>query len=356
LCGVTLGVTKTGSVEGKGDAGVPDNRLRMPGHMSHPIDTVASIFTAIGTVAVAILAIWGDSVRDFFLGPRLSLSLVNASGDLTQRANGSKVYYYHLRVRNRKKRIPAQGTRVVVRAISKRTPSGSFVQHPLVYPLQLIWTPMEPGEVERTIVQESTVDFGFVDAPLLGTREFRLAAAVLPNNFRGHVGKGECARFEIVVTGQNVHSLIPTVFEVSWNRQWAENQEEMKRHLEIRVVPSKFSRCRERSSSSEAALQNPRRRRCGPACALSKKKPICFGASPRVPNRSRPRDLRKMPNRPSATPPPSETFLRKPAMPGPKRNQRKRPEPFLAAPPPSGFRSGSGFCGGLFRGKWRQHR
>ena len=203
----------------------------------HLIDTLASLFAAIGTVAVAILAIWGDRVRDYLLGPRLALALVNESGDLTQRANGARVYYFHLRVTNGNRRLPAQGVRVVVQGISKRAPSGAFVQQPLVYPLQLVWTPMEPGEIERTVVQNSTCDFGFLDETG-NQRAFQLAIALLPNNVRGHVGRDECVRFEVVATGQNVFSLKPTVVEVSWDGQWTENQEEMKRHLVIRPVSS----------------------------------------------------------------------------------------------------------------------
>src|SRR5258708_2419418 len=115
------------------------------------IDTLVQEFPAIGTVAGAILAIWGDRSTDYLLGPRLALTLGNASGDLTNRANGDRLYYYHLRVSNGKRRIPGQGVRVVVQGVSKRAPSGAFVQQPLVYPLQLSWTPMEPGEVERTV-------------------------------------------------------------------------------------------------------------------------------------------------------------------------------------------------------------
>ena len=201
------------------------------------VNTLASVFTAIGTVAVAILAIWGDRVKDYLLGPRLTLSLVNVSGDLTKRLNGAKVYYYHLRVKNGTRRIPAQGTRVLVQRFSKRAPSGAFVEHPLVYPLQLCWTPMEPGEIERTVVRDSTCDFGFLDQTG-GNKAFTLAVPIVPNNFRGHVGSDECARFEVVATGENVFSLKPTVFEVSWDGQWVDNQEEMKRHLVIRQVSS----------------------------------------------------------------------------------------------------------------------
>jgi len=96
---------------------------------------------------------------------------------------------------------------------------------------------MEPGEIERTVVQNSTCDFGFLDETG-NQRAFRLAIALLPNNVRGHVGRDECVRFEVVATGQNVFSLKPTVVEVSWDGQWTENQEEMKRHLVIRPVSS----------------------------------------------------------------------------------------------------------------------
>jgi hypothetical protein len=50
--------------------------------MDHPIDTLALWFTAVGTVAVAILAIWGDWFRNRFAGPKLELSLRPSLGDL----------------------------------------------------------------------------------------------------------------------------------------------------------------------------------------------------------------------------------------------------------------------------------
>lgn len=202
---------------------------------SHLIDTIAVVFTAIGTVAVAILAIWGDRIRDRLFGPRLELSLVDLKGDLTVRANGSKVYYYHLRVKNGRGRNAARGARVLLHGLTRRTPSGHFVREPLVYPLQFIWTPMEPGEVERTLVDTSTCDFGFVGQFDL---IFRPALLVVPNNFRGLVEKDGCVRYEIAATGQNVLSSMPIVLEVSWDGHWTENQEEMQRHLVIRVVPS----------------------------------------------------------------------------------------------------------------------
>jgi hypothetical protein len=201
----------------------------------HTIDTIAAVFTAIGTVSVAVLAIWGDQIRDRLFGPRLELSLVDPKGDLTFIENANaKRYYYHLRVSNQKGRNAAIGTRVVIQGHSRRTPSGQFVRQPLVYPLQLQWTPAGWNEIERTVVHDSTCDFGHV-----GQFELKFHPTLLswPNNFAGFVGKDECVRFEIAAVGHNVLSPVPSVFEVSWDGRWTENQEEMQRRLVIRKVP-----------------------------------------------------------------------------------------------------------------------
>jgi hypothetical protein len=198
-------------------------------------NTIAIVFTAIGTVAVAILAIWGDPIKDYFLGPRLALSLVDPKGDLTIRNDGKKAYYYHVKVSNQRGRNVAKAVRVVLQGISRRTASGEFVRHPLVYRLPMVWTPMELGEAERTVVDESTCDFGNL---VQSGEAFRPCLRGTPNNFRGQVEKDSCVRFELVATGQNVFSPRPAVFEVAWDGQWTENQEEMQRHLVIRKVSS----------------------------------------------------------------------------------------------------------------------
>jgi hypothetical protein len=199
------------------------------------VEILASVFTAVGTVAVAILAIWGDPVRDLFLGPRLKLSVASPGGDLTKRTLGASVYYYHVKIKNGRRRNAATGVRVVVKGVAKRTPSGTFIEEPLVYPLQLAWAPREPGEIERTVVDESVCDFGYIGEQ---DQRFQLALILRPNNFEGDVKKGECLRFELAASGQNVFSFQSSVFEVAWDGAWIFNKEEMQRHLLIREVSS----------------------------------------------------------------------------------------------------------------------
>lgn len=199
------------------------------------INTVASVFVAIGTVAVAILAIWGDPIKDHFRGPRLCLRLVDPKGDLTVRGDGRKTYYYHVKVRNQRGRNVAKAVRVVLQGISRRTASGEFVNYPLAYRLPMAWAPFEQSDTERTIVDESTCDLGNL---MQADEAFRPSLIRTPNNFRGLVEKDCCVRFELVASGQNVFFPMPAVFEVSWDGQWTENQEDMHRHLVIRQVPS----------------------------------------------------------------------------------------------------------------------
>lgn len=197
------------------------------------IETAASVLTAVGTIVVSILAIWGDKIKDRVFGPRLTLSLVDPKGDLTIRSDGKRVYYYHVKVRNGLRRNAGIGVRVLLKGMSKRAASGEFVQLPLVYRLPMRWTAMEPGDTERTIADESTCDLGNLTQ---GDNAFRPSLLLTPNNFRGLVEKDSCVRFELVAAGQNVLSPKAAVFEVSWDGHWTENQEEMQRHLVIREV------------------------------------------------------------------------------------------------------------------------
>jgi hypothetical protein len=52
------------------------------------------IFVALGTIAVAVLAIWGDWIRDKLAGPKLRLALLDAEGTVTHRRDGKKGHHY----------------------------------------------------------------------------------------------------------------------------------------------------------------------------------------------------------------------------------------------------------------------
>lgn len=188
--------------------------------------------TAFGTLLLAVLAIWGDRIKDWLFGPRLEISLVDPCGDRTRRNNGRDVFYYHLRVKNRRRAV-AKSVQVLLQAMSRRIPDGTFVPDKIVYPLPLVWTPAKMEGSSRDVFGASTCDFGFMDvmAPA-----FEIASQYQPNNFKGRVAAGESVRFEIIAAGENVYFTKPLVLQVSWDGNWVD--EPIEEHLVIRQVES----------------------------------------------------------------------------------------------------------------------
>ena len=192
----------------------------------------AAWLTAVGTLAVAILAIWGDWIRDRVAGPKLELALRNDHGDLNPRNDGTREIYYHIAVNNRRRWSPASAVRLLVVGLARRRPDGSYLAEPLVTPLQLTWAFPTFHELFPTVAVSDTCDFGAVDE---SSGRFRLSTYIFPNNFRGFIEGGEAMRVTVVAEAHNGRSE-PLVLEVSWDGQWFPDLDEMRRHLVIRPI------------------------------------------------------------------------------------------------------------------------
>lgn len=201
------------------------------------INTIAKVFAAIGTVTVAILAIWGDKIRAIVAGPKLELSLHDPRGDFTVRANQRRAIYYHIRLTNKRTWSPARRVRVLVTGIEKKRPDGTFFPEPLMIPLWLTWAFSlsfpQFHELLPTIGTARICDLGFLDE---GAERFTLPIYVVPNNFRGYVSAGESMRVSLVASGDNYESKSPLVLEISWDGKWSSDSDEMQRHLVIKEV------------------------------------------------------------------------------------------------------------------------
>lgn len=200
--------------------------------MRSPIESSTAVFTAIGTVAVAIMAIWGNWVKARLAGPQITLALRDARRDVNPRNDGTREIYYHVVVRNRRRWSPAEAVRVLVVGLAKRRPDGSYFAEPLVVPLQLTWAFPTFHELFPTIADSDTCDFGAVDEH---SGRFRLSTYITPNNFRGYIAAGEAMRVTLVASAHNGNSE-PLVLEVSWDGRWAAELDEMQRHLVIKPV------------------------------------------------------------------------------------------------------------------------
>ena len=198
------------------------------------VTAIAQVLAALGTIAVAVLAIWGDKVRGALAGPKLTLALRDVRGNLTTRANQKRTIYYHLKVTNHRRWSPAKFVRVLVTAIEKKRADGTFFPEPLVAPLQLTWAYPGFHELLPTIAVQDICDLGFLDED---SQRFMLPLYIVPNNFRGFVEPGQSMRITIRASAHNFESKKPLGLEISWDGQWSSDMDEMQRHLVIKEIP-----------------------------------------------------------------------------------------------------------------------
>lgn len=199
--------------------------------------------TAIGTVLVAILAIWGDWLKARVAGPRLTLVPHNLRGEPTRAhrrvplATGGHAFqeipavYFHLRVVNRRRWAAAHKVKVLLVGILRRGQDGNFHREPINVHQQLTWSPAEISEIMPTITNDHVLDLG-----CLTQEGFVITTYATPNNFRGTVRANEAIRVELQLEADNYHSDWRYVYEIIWDGVWPTNEEEIAQHITVREL------------------------------------------------------------------------------------------------------------------------
>jgi hypothetical protein len=191
------------------------------------------LLTAIGTIAVAVIAIWGDWIKTKLTPPRLKIIALNTRGELTKFSNGTRVIFYHLKVINSRPWTIANNCKVLLKAVSKELPSGQFQNQPLNTNPSFIWTPAEITPQAIYLAKEQAFDFGFLQE---NGQEFRPVLNIIPNNFQGFVKANQKIRFSLQPYADNYISEKYQVFEVAWNGNWSDNMDTMAQNLTIREI------------------------------------------------------------------------------------------------------------------------
>lgn len=196
---------------------------------------------AAGTIAVAVVAIWGDWIRSRAAPPKLVVRPHTIRGDPTRLTSpgvtipggGLRVMYYHLKVVNAHPWLAVHNCRVLLKGISRRGPDGRFHPVPMAVPIPYVWAPAEAMPQQVTIAKEQVMDFGCLAE---GADHFRPLLQTYPNNFQGYVRKGEAVRYYLEVDATNFTSPRPHVFEVAWDGQWFFEVEKMEQHLRVSEI------------------------------------------------------------------------------------------------------------------------
>lgn len=201
------------------------------------IKLIIDASTAIGTLAIAVLAIWGERVRSWLAPPKLVLEPHNLRGVANiLRADGTpdvSAIYYHLKVVNKRPWLPVRNCRVLLNGISRRGPDNIFHPFPFVVPSQLVWAPASFAPILATVTREQVVDFGRV---VEGRNVYEPTLYSMPNHFVGFVQAGDAVRYELAIEADNYSSDRYQVFEVAWDGVWEPEPAIMEKHLHIREI------------------------------------------------------------------------------------------------------------------------
>ncbi|MCP4568697.1 MAG: hypothetical protein GY841_14055 [FCB group bacterium] len=100
---------------------------------------VVQISAAVGTIVIAIIAIWGDFIKSLWAAPRLSIKLRNTHGEFTKLSNTTPARYYHLVASNARSWAIAKNAIVYLNQVEQPGPDGQW-QHMLdTGPIPLLW-------------------------------------------------------------------------------------------------------------------------------------------------------------------------------------------------------------------------
>jgi len=154
-------------------------------------------------------------------------------GDPTKTTDGSRLMYFHLKVVNDRRWLPATNCRVLLMGLSRRGPDNIFHPIPMAVPLNFVWAPSEITPPVITLVKEQILDFGYV--PENGNK-FVPTLYSYANNFQGLVGPNEAVRFHLEIQATNFSAGRYQVFEVAWDGQWSYEPQTMARHLRLREI------------------------------------------------------------------------------------------------------------------------
>jgi hypothetical protein len=195
---------------------------------------LARYIGAVGAVAVAVLAIWGDWFRFKLLRPPLDLHVRTPVGHFTT-AGDMPAFYCHLTVTNRRPWTPARGARVLcTRILRKSSPDCTWKEEPDFLPVALSRAFPAVDPVPTDIVTEDIYTLGYVKKSGGG---FWLTPTFFPNNFPGWVRENEAIRVHLVIHAANYSSLRPHVVEIAWDGNWSDQLGEMLQHLTVKLVP-----------------------------------------------------------------------------------------------------------------------
>lgn len=193
------------------------------------IQTCVQVAGVVATLLLGVLAIWGESLRARFTGPRLTVRLFKSEGELITIATGSPARYYHLRVVNTRPSALATNVRVVLTKVARPAADGQMRWEPLTGPVPFRWQHAEMLPENITIGPPLNADLGFL---VQSSTAFPLSLPLAPNNLNALVRKGETLGVEVQALSDQTMSK-PLRVSISWDGNWSDDSIQMTKHLVV---------------------------------------------------------------------------------------------------------------------------
>ena len=192
---------------------------------------VVQATVGVGTIAVAVMAIWGDLIRSIIASPKLDIDLRSSEGELTHLSDETLARYYHLIVTNKRKWSPAKNVTTYIFDLEKLGPDGEWQSSMHHGPVPIYWQFGKLYTRLPSIGHERICDIGFI--PKGNT--FKFTTEFKPYNFENIVNKGEKVRAHFVAVADNAISE-RTIIEIAWDGTWVDGAKEMAKHLTVKRI------------------------------------------------------------------------------------------------------------------------
>jgi len=200
---------------------------------SHSLDAIFTALTAIGTLAVALAAIWGDWLRSWLAAPHVLIQPHTPPATLTMFADRRRVIYYHLKATNTRRWAVARNCRIMLTAIYLREPDQDFRAAPIPVPPQFVWAPAELTPIVIDLSGEHVFDFGRI---VEGAGHFEPVLYSYAHDFKGILAPNEAIRYELQAFSGGSPLGPSVIYEVAWQGKWSPDLDITAQNLTITPI------------------------------------------------------------------------------------------------------------------------
>ena len=184
---------------------------------------------------------FGQAFRGKFFPPKLSLTLANSDGEKTRvrliwaeknetKERWENARYYHLRVANGRRWSPENQLQVVLLRVEEPGPDGEFVVS-WTGDIPMGWRHQQLFPAFRTIGPESDIDL----CSIVKDKWLQLHPLVVPLNLETVRRQPTNLLLSLQARSNECDSNVLRV-RVSWDGQWHDGAQEMRRHLIVKLV------------------------------------------------------------------------------------------------------------------------